>query len=159
MRPDGSTTCSSHRQRLVPQPRYADLRRFCEIDAWEELTGASGRTGDHRRYRKILPNGAILRTKVSHGSGLIEDPDLWHRIWRDQLGLESEHQFWDALRARRPVPRGEAEPEPPTGPSIPAWAVAGLLREGVAEEEIRGLSSDDAQRRLGRIWSSRRRDA
>ena len=146
-------TCSLLRRQPVPQPRHADLRRFCELDAWEKVTDASGRTGDHRRYRKILVDGAILRTKVSHGSGRIEDPELWHRIWRDQLGLESEAEFWEALRARRPVPREGVEPQRPTGPSIPAWVVAGLLREGLAEEEIRGLGSAEAQRRLESIWS------
>lgn len=156
MRPENSTTCCSHRRQPVPQSRYADLRRFCELDAWEEVTGASGRTGDHRRYRKILPDGAILRTKVSHGSGRIEDPELWHRIWRDQLGLETEAEFWEVLRARRPVPRGGVEPERPLGPSIPAWVVSGLLREGVAEEEIGGLGSAAAQRRLESIWSQSR---
>lgn len=138
----------------MPQPRHADLRRFCEIDGWEETTGATGRSGDHRRYRKILPDGTILRTKASHGSGRIEDPDLWRHIWRDQLGLASEERFWEVLRARRPVERTGSKPAPPPGPSIPAWVVAGLLAAGVHEEEIRRLAADEAEQRLQEIWTT-----
>lgn len=138
----------------MPQPRHADLRRFCEIDGWEETTGATGRSGDHRRYRTILADGTILRTKVLHGSGRIDDPDLWRLVWRDQLGLASEDQFWDVLRARKPVERAGTHPAPPSGPSIPAWVVAGLLRAGVPEEEIRRMTPDEAEHRLRGIWSS-----
>lgn len=137
----------------MPQPRFSDLRRFCEIDGWEHVTGATGRTGDHDRFSKILPDGTILRTRVSHGSGRIEDRDLWHRIWRDQLGLEREEQFWDALRARRPVVRSRAEAERPAGPSMPAWIVAGLLARGVPEAEVRALGPEEARRRLEALWS------
>jgi hypothetical protein len=132
----------------LPQPRFRDLRRFCELDGWEELAGALGGTGDHRRYRKVLPDGTILRTTVSHGSGRIEHPGLWQRIWRDQLGLESEDEFWAVLRTRKAAPRGAPAPAPPAGPTIPAWIVAGLLRAGLGEEEIRRLGPDEARRRL-----------
>lgn len=137
----------------MPQPRYQDIRRFCEIDDWEEVIGATGRTGDHHRYRKVLADGSILRTKVSHGSGRIEDPDLWRHIWRDQLGLDSEEQFWQALKSRRPVDRGGPPPSPPQGPSVPAWVVAGLLQRGVPESEIRAISPVEARRLLQELWS------
>ncbi len=137
----------------MPQPSFDDLRRFCAIDGWEERERVRGGTGDHRRYRKILADGTILRTKVSHGGGEIGDPGLWRRIWREQLGLECEEQFWEALRAGEPVDRGAAQPSPPAGPSIPAWVVAGLLREGVPEAEIRELDAGEAQRRLQERWS------
>ncbi len=132
---------------------FDDLRRFCEIDGWEELQRVRGGVGDHRRFRKVLADGTILRTRVSHGSGEIADSGLWTRIWRDQLGLESEDAFWNALRTGRPVARGEAPPNPPAGPSTPGWVVAGLLRASVSEAEIRALTADEAQRRLEAIWA------
>ena len=140
----------------MPQPEYDDLRRFCELDGWEELPRVRGGTGDHRRYRKVLPDGTILRTKVSHGRGEIRDPGLWRRIWHEQLGLASEDVFWRALSERRPVDRGGASPVAPTGPSIPGWVVAGLLRAGVKEADLRGLTADEARRRLEEIWSRAR---
>jgi hypothetical protein len=137
----------------VPQPRFSDIRRFCAIDGWEELGRVRGGTGDHWRYRKILPDGRVLRTRASHGTGQIADPNLWQRIWREQLGLESEDQFWEALRSGDVVQRAGQAPARPSGASIPAWVVQGLLRAGMREEEIRGLDAAEAQRRLEDLWS------
>jgi hypothetical protein len=137
----------------VPQPHFSDIRRFCSIDRWEELGRARGGTGDHWRYRKVLADGTVLRTRASHGNEQIGDPNLWQRIWRDQLGLESEDQFWEALQTGNRVPRATDAPDRPAGSSVPAWVVQGLLRAGVAEEEIRRLDATEAQRRLEDIWS------
>ena len=153
MRRGASKTCSSLPLQKLPPPRHADLRRFCELDGWEELTGAAGKRGDHFRYRKILPDGTILRARVSHGSGRIEDPGLWRHIWRDQLGLETEVEFWEVLEQRRPSARAGVASPPPPGPSIPAWVVEGLLRAGVSEAEIRQLGESEARRRLDDLWS------
>lgn len=137
----------------MPQPRFSDIRRFCEIDRWEELGRAQGGTGDHWRYRKVLDDGTVLRTRASHSDEQIGDPGLWQRIWKYQLGLESEEQFWEALRTGQPIVRGASEQPAVTGPSIPAWIVQGLLRAGVPESEIRQLDTDDARRRLEEHWS------
>jgi len=131
----------------VPQPRHSDLRRFCEVDGWEETTKGR-RSPDHTRYRKVLDDGRVLRTKVSHGRGSIEDPSLWKRIWRDQLALGSEDEFWEALRAKRPVERSATPPAPPSGPSKPGWLVNSLIfTAGVPEEEVERLSVGEAERR------------
>jgi len=137
----------------VPQPRWSDLRRFCEIDGWEARGRTRGGTGDHFRYRKFLPDGRILRTKASHGNDEIGDARLWHHILRDQLELESQDAFWEALRSGQPVLRAAAEPAPPTGPSIPTWVVSGLLKAGIAEAEIRAMSPEQAHHRLQELWS------
>jgi hypothetical protein len=101
----------------------------------------------------MLPDGRILRTKASHGSDRIGDPGLWHQILLYQLELESEEQFWEALRTGQPAPRGAAEPSPPVGTPIPTWVVSGLLRAGVAETEIRTMSAEEARRLLEQLWS------
>ena len=101
----------------------------------------------------MLRDGTVLQTRASHGDEQIGDPGLWQRIWRHQLGLESEEQFWEALRTGEPVSREAQEQPAPTGPSIPAWIVQGLLRAGVLEDEIRELDAGEAQVRLERIWS------
>jgi hypothetical protein len=137
----------------LPPPSFDDLRRFCAIDGWEELERVRGGTGDHRRYRKILRDGTILRTKASHGGGEIRDPGLWRHIWRDQLGLAGEAQFWQALRIGKAVARADAPAARPEGQSIPGWVVAGLLRAGVREDKIRELDAAAARTRLEEIWS------
>lgn len=52
-------------------PRWKDLKRFCDRDGWECY-----KVTDHYFYRKILPNGEILYTKVSMGSGEIHS-NMW----------------------------------------------------------------------------------
>lgn len=138
----------------MPPPSHDDLRRFVEIDAWEELERVRGGTGDHNRYRKVLADGTILRTRVSHGSGEIGDAGLWKRIWRDQLGLGSEDAFWQSLADRKPVDRSGVHPPAPSGLSIPGWVVAGLLRTGMVEADVAALDADEAQRLLEERWAT-----
>ncbi len=60
-------------------PSWRELRRFCEADGWTLY-----RETDHYYYRKVLPDGTILRTKVSKGSGEIHG-HLWDEIRKRQL--------------------------------------------------------------------------
>jgi hypothetical protein len=137
----------------LPQPKFSDIRRFCQIDGWEEKEGASGKRGDHFRYRKVLEDGRILRTKTSHSDDEIGDPGLWRRIWRDQLGLESEDQFWEALASGDPVDRAESTPTP-AGPSLPGWLVDSLIRKvGIAPEEVARMTEQEARDRLNEFYS------
>ena len=48
-------------------PKWKELKRFCDRDNWECY-----KVTDHYFYRKILPDGNILYTKVSKGNGEIE---------------------------------------------------------------------------------------
>lgn len=137
----------------MPQPKFSDIRRFCQIDGWEEKKGASGKRGDHFRYRKMLEDGRILRTKASHSDDEIGDPSLWRRIWRDQLALDSEAQFWEALESGRPVDRTQSAP-PPAGPSLPGWLVDTLIRKaGMSLEEVAQMTEQEARDRLNEFYS------
>ncbi len=66
-------------------PRWKELKRFCENDGWECY-----KTTDHYYFRKVLPNGDILYTKVSMGSGEIS-PHLWRHIRTRQLNVTQEY--------------------------------------------------------------------
>jgi hypothetical protein len=126
----------------VPIPDKRDLRRFCEIDGWEETEATRP---DHHRSRKRLDDGRVLRTKVSHGRGpACNDPGLWVHIWRHQLALDTEQEFWDVLSSGKPSQRGEPEP-PPAKPQMEAWLYEYLLyRMGMSEAEILALREDEA---------------
>jgi len=133
----------------VPQPRSDDIRRFCELDGWTRRSTVRRGQGDHTRFEKRLGDGTILRTKVSHGNDEIHDPGLWRHIWRDQLGLESEDEFWRVLETGEPAQRPSTEPVSPEGPSLPAWLVDALIRQaGVPVDEVRGLTEEEARNRL-----------
>lgn len=128
----------------MPVPTRGELKKFCEIDDWEQLP-----TTDHYRYRKTLDNGDILSTKVSMGSNgdpAFNDPSLWSHVRRHQLGLDSEDEFWETLKTGNPPSRGEPEPEPePPKPSLPTWLADYLIwRMGTAEEDVLELSEEEA---------------
>jgi hypothetical protein len=129
----------------VPVPDKEDLQRFCELDGWEET---EARSPDHDRYRKRLDNGDILRTRVSHGRGpTCDDPALWHRVWRHQLALTIEVEFWEVLRTRRPAARGAPAAAPPQ-PGMPTWLFEFLVNVvGLVESEVLGMTEDEAMRR------------
>ncbi|MGI8623543.1 MAG: hypothetical protein ACR2NB_08655 [Solirubrobacteraceae bacterium] len=126
----------------MPIPDKKDIRRFCELDGWEEPEATSP---DHDRYRKRLANGTLLRTKVSHGRGpIVRNPGLWTNVWRHQLGLESEEQFWEVLTTRKPAPRGEPTPEP-RAPQMDTWLFEALVfTYGVEESKVRAMDADEA---------------
>jgi len=122
---------------------FDDLRRYVVRDGWtEELNLARGRarTGDHRRYRKELADGTILRTKVPHAVGDEIGADLFRYILRDQLRVD-EATFWAVVRGAAPAP----QPPTPEAPTIPAWLVERLLRTiGLPEEAVRAMTRDEA---------------
>jgi hypothetical protein len=126
----------------VPVPDKSDLQAFLRIDDWTET-----RRTDHYRYRKQLPNGDILRTKVSLGRGpAFNSPGLWHHVWKDQLQCSSEDEFWDTLKARIPLQRGQATPTTaPTGPTKPTWLYEFLVNVvQMNPQEVLALSQQDA---------------
>jgi hypothetical protein len=137
----------------LPQPKFSDIQRFCQIDRWGEKMGASGKRGDHFCYRKVLEDGRILRTKASHSDDEIGDPSLWRRIWRDQLALESEEQFWEALESGKPVERTQSAPVL-AGPSLPGWLVDNLIRKvGMSPEEVARMTEQEARDRLNEFYA------
>lgn len=123
---------------------FGDLKAFVEHDGWTEepnLARGRTRTGDHRRYRKDLPDGTSLRTKVSHSLRDEIGTDLFKHILRDQLRV-TEDRFWDVVR------RGATEltaAPPPQAVTIPGWLVQRLiLSVGLREDEVRAMTVDEA---------------
>ena len=143
----------------MPPPRPRDIRRFCEIDGWQQTTTVKRRDGDHVRFRKQLDDGRILRTRVSHGNDEIGDPGPWKHIWHEQLALDDERQFWDALKSGTPVDRSPVRVTRPTGPSLPA-SLAGPLSKvfKLSPAELSGLTEEQAAQLLARLYSERGRE-
>jgi hypothetical protein len=129
-------------------PTFRDLKTYLDRDGgWEEIPNlARGRrrVGDHWRYRKTLPDGTVLRTKVSHALADEIGPDLFSHILRDQLHATMEN-FDDVLagRASDEAAASDGRPEP-----MPGWLVARLLYTvGVPEDEVRQMTIDEARAR------------
>lgn len=68
-------------------PKFRDLKRYLDKkeNGWE-LVGI----GDHYHYRKVLPNGEVLYTMVSHSLGKEIPSRLWKRILKEQLRITQE---------------------------------------------------------------------
>jgi hypothetical protein len=134
-----------------PAPTRKDHEVFCQAEGWKLQKNAQGSIGDHVIYELELPDGRILRTRISHpvnrsGYGAA----LWAHILRDQLDVD-EAVFWACVRDGALPDRGE--PNPPAE-ALPA-EVAFLLRERVrlSDSEIAALSKDEAIARLQRYWA------
>jgi hypothetical protein len=125
-------------------PTYAELLRFVTVEGWTDKDAAAGRRkGDHHRFVFTAPTGERLFTRVSHGVGQYQDPDLFRHILRDQLHIDAD-QFWAAVDAgvvpSRPLPA----PKDP-GSAIEAKLARALIRRaGVAPTDLVGLTQAEA---------------
>ncbi len=125
-------------------PTKRQIRRFLDADGWEKV-----RSNDHERYTKTLGDGAVLRTKVSHGRGpAFPSVGLWNKVWRHQLALESESQFWEVLASSSPAPRSTTtSPMTKRVVAKPFWLVRFLIEVGKADEQdVLMLSESEAMK-------------
>lgn len=124
------------------------MRRFCEAQGYQET-----RT-DHYYYDKALPDGSTSGTKVSFGSdGQHVPAGLWTRVWRHQLRLAGEAEFWRGLEGQA-VAYGlppSLEPETP----LPGY-LSHFLRTVLhySEEQIAATTREEAQRLLNAHYAS-----
>lgn len=133
-----------------PEPTRKNHQDFCLNEGWTQVRNARGKGGHHITFELTLPDGQVLRTRISHPPNhQTYGPSMWAHILRDQLHV-SEDEFWACVRGKQVPQRGRKEP--PT-PSIPAGVVAQLLSHGVEESEVRLMSRAEAIERLNKIWS------
>lgn len=72
-------------------PKFRDLKRYCEKNGWVMVKNT-----DHWYYEKILPDGTILRTRISHALHKEIPEHLWKKILKLQLKI-TEEEFWKGL--------------------------------------------------------------
>jgi hypothetical protein len=136
-----------------PTPTRQDHQKFCEIEGWEPVRTARGRTGSHDvTYELVLPDGRILRTRISHPPDRSTyGPGIWSHILRDQLDV-TEDVFWNCVRSGVTPARGK--PEAPTAEPIPAEVVHLLItRVGLTEPDVARMTKDQAIARLNQHWA------
>jgi hypothetical protein len=134
-----------------PLPTRQDHETFYELEGWQRVRDARGRTGTHHvTYEFSLADGRILRTRISHpvdrtGYG----QSMWKHILRDQLDVD-EAVFWSCVKDGVKPDRGT--PVPPVE-ALPADLVYMLIsRVGLEEAEVATLSKHEAIARLQRFW-------
>lgn len=134
-----------------PAPTRQDHDAFCKNEGWQRVRDARGRTGTHHvTYELTLPDGRVLRTRISHPPGRVTyGPALWAHILRDQLQV-TEEEFWACARDGVQPDRG--------GPAAPAEALPADLaymlvhRVGLAESDVAAMTKAEAVERLQRYW-------
>ena len=122
---------------------FGDLKTYVERDGWTEepnLARGKKRVGDHWRYRKEQPDGTARRTKVSHAVRDEIGATLFHRILREQLGVDEE-RFWAVVRGL-----SEERASPVEAPrTTPGWLVQLLIfTAGHPEEQVRAMTPEEA---------------
>lgn len=129
-------------------PTNAELRKFVDTEGWQDKDKKSGKkTGDHHRYVLALETGEVLYTRVSHGSGGIDDPSLFGQILRTQLRVTRE-QFWACVKDGVLPPRPAVAAQAPAN-AIDAKLARNLLRKvGLTPADLAGLD----QARAVEIW-------
>lgn len=72
-------------------PRFRELKAYCEKNGWALI-----RKTDHYYYEKVLPDGRVLRTRVSMALHKEIPRQLWQRILSRQLQV-TEEEFYRGL--------------------------------------------------------------
>jgi hypothetical protein len=135
----------------VRSATWGDLRKFLKADGWR-LDRTTGDAHDE----KLLPDGALLRSKRSVGkdTGAI-GRDVFRQILRVQLRV-SEADFWATVRSGKPAARPSAPPPP--APGLPAWLAERLrLEVGLSEATIARLTEREGDHRPGHAAIPRHR--
>ncbi|HET8657900.1 MAG TPA: hypothetical protein VFM55_02760 [Micromonosporaceae bacterium] len=135
-----------------PAPTRNVHDQFCKNEGWRRVRDARGRTGTHHvTYELVLPDGRILRTRISHPPDRTTyGPSMWRHILNDQLQV-SEESFWACVRDGARPDRGEVAV--PAG-ALPADLVYLLVtRVGLAEAAVARMSRDEAVARIQRFWA------
>ena len=133
-------------------PTRSDRQRFCISEGWSQVRNARGGTGTHHEtYELSLPDGRILRTRISHPPDRSTyGTDVWRHLLRDQLDV-TEAEFWACVKDGVKPQRGAiAAPKE----AVPAEIVYLLVnRAGVPEAEVARLSKEEAIARLNQYWT------
>lgn len=130
------------------------------VPTWHEVTDFCRRNGydqdersHHTYYTREPVAGFVSQTYISRGAGNARVPSpLWSRVWRDQLRLASEDDFWkgvDGADYHYNLPPAPQAPEP-----MPPY-LARFLRDTLhyTEEQIAATSPEEAQRLLDDYYS------
>lgn len=126
---------------------------FCVAERWQLVRGATGKpVAHHRTYKLAIPDGRILRTRVSRPIDSTQYArSMWTHILREQLSVTQE-EFWDCVNDGVLPDRSIATEERPGLPYYLAVEVKRTLNLG--DDEVAELSEADAKRLIREHWAS-----
>lgn len=132
-------------------PAGSDHEAFCLIEGWSLVQNAGGRRRQHRTFELALPDGRVLRTRISRTADPTPyGPSLWGHLLRDQLDVTGE-EFWACVVDCVVPQRGRRTEQTAT---LPAKLALALQRElCLPDERIAELSHAEAIRLLNDHWA------
>jgi len=135
-----------------PKATREDHDDFGTTEGWDLVRGATGKPVQHHRtYELALPDGSILRTRISRPMDRTQYRDsMWSHILRTQLQVTSD-EFWECVTDKSLPQR--SRPTTPPRKSLPLYLVEGLARQGLPPQEISAMTEEEATERLHRLWS------
>jgi hypothetical protein len=138
-------------------PSWADVEKFLGVDGWRQIPAGErgGRRQTHVFFEKLLPNGRLLQTHISHDRSKKISSGRFGTILREQLEV-SRADFWEAIRSGEPVSRPAETEEAPV--EHDAWVIAVLVGElHMSAEEIEGLNEKEAVQLVHEHWARRKK--
>lgn len=136
-----------------PAPNRRDHLRFCEIEGWRLVRSAVGqRSTHHETYELELPDGSVLRTRISRPPDRIGyGRALWSHILRDQLQT-SPDEFWQCVQTGMPPDRGESATRAGAIPTDLLYLLKNQV--GLTDEELAEMSRQAAIERAQQYWTT-----
>ncbi|WP_305780033.1 cytotoxic translational repressor of toxin-antitoxin stability system [Nocardia nova] len=128
---------------------------FCRNDEWQLVRDAKGgAVGHHITWELPLPDGRVLRTRVSRPADNTDyGAKMWCQILKEQLEV-NEEQFWACVNHGKRPTRISVTVTIPDKEPIPLGVVEKLIRlVGLTPEEIENMTKAEAVDRLNRFWA------
>lgn len=134
------------------RPTWGQARRYCERQGFRPSTT------DHEFYDKVLPDGSTAGTKISFGATETAPlrSSLWPRVWKRQLRLRAEDEFWrgiDGAPINYDVPPA---PEPPR--PLPGFLARHLRYDRHMPVDVIAATPREKAQQLFDAWHSRESD-
>lgn len=134
-----------------PPATREDHDAFCATEVWDLVRGATGKpVTHHRTYELSLPDGRILRTRISRPINTSEyGKSMWSHILKTQLEV-SVPVFRNCVNNAVLPNRGVTVA--PEG-ALPLYLLRELIdRFGISPEEASRLTVQEAEKRVARHW-------
>ena len=115
-------------------------------------SAVSRRSTHHETYELELPDGSVLRTRVSRPPDRTNYGEaLWGHILRDQLKVSAE-DFWQCVQDGTPPDRGT---RPGSAEGIPADLLYLLKhRVGLSDTRLSEMTRQEAIERIQQYWTT-----
>lgn len=138
-------------------PPWGDVEDFLAADGWRAVQSGE-RSGSRRRhvfYEKVLDDGRVLQTHVSHSRQKRMSPGRFSALLRHDLEV-SKDEFWACVRSGEPVDR-PADLDEAVTVEHDAWVAAVLVGElHMLPDDIARLSRKEAEALVHEHWSRAR---